>query len=101
LSTIGAEDYLFPLSGLLERAKPDQTQLFILRPFSPPHFSALLYIWPSTFPKEEKRKRFRICPAWIQWQIGAGQGESYDSLGIDPGRWEVLFGWLQKWLPNQ
>ena len=93
-----ADDSLRPLSGLLERLDPGYTQLFGLQPFSPSHFSANLYIWPSTFP--EGNRRYEICPVWIDWNIGAGHGQDYEALGIDPGRWEVLRQWLDKWLPK-
>ncbi|MBI4118974.1 MAG: hypothetical protein HY452_01805 [Parcubacteria group bacterium] len=90
-------DHLKPLSGLLERSRPHHNQLFSLCPFSPRCFSAHLYIWPSTFPRH---RRYEVCPVWIDWQIGAGQGEMYMTLGIDPGRWNVLQPWLDKWLPR-
>ncbi len=93
-----SEDALSPLSGLLERVESGHPQLFSLRPFSPSHISAGLTIWPSTFPK--KNRRFEVCPAWIDWHIGAGHGEEYMTLGIEPGRWEVLEQWLDKWLPK-
>ena len=89
---------LRPLSGLLVPATATATQLFVLRPFSPPQYSASLEIWPGTFP--ERTRRYLTCPAWIDWQIGAGHGESYLALGIDPGRWEILRPWLGKWLPK-
>jgi hypothetical protein len=89
--------HLRPLSGLLERVDPHSPALFGLRPFSPPHLSVILCIWPSTFPKE---RRFTTCPVWIDWGIGAGQGESDGTLGIDPFRWRVMEPWLDKWLPE-
>ena len=95
-------DHLLPLSGLLKRLKhlePRYGQLFVLRPFSPSHICASLDIYPSTFPKSHKR--YGVCPVWISWQIGAGHGESYMTLGIEPGRWETLKPWLDKWLPKQ
>lgn len=88
------------LSGLLERPPADSIDpTFALRSFSPPNFFATLYIWPS-IDKKGKRQ-FATYPVFISWQLGFGQGESYERLGIDPDRWKILKTWLDRWLPPQ
>lgn len=89
------DQLLRPLTGLLERLKPSDTQLFGLRPLT--YHNVSLYIWPSTFP--EDRRRYELCPVWASWQIGAGHGEAYGASGIDPARWEIMKEWFDKWLP--
>ncbi len=93
------DDYLRPLSGLLVRPLPPTTYfqvLFRLRSFSRENPS--LSIYPSTFPRVGGR--FKFCPTYIHWEMGAGMVASYERLGIDPGRWEIMRSWLDKWLPK-
>lgn len=78
------------LSGLLVRPKTGRAE-FILQPFAPSYLCSSLDI---------TRVECEGCPVRIFWQIGERQGEDYERLGIDKGRWEVIEPWLAKWLPK-
>jgi hypothetical protein len=84
------------LSGLLIRCPTFENMLFEARLFSratSDHF----IIRPGSYLSD---RFYPTYPAWISWQIGAGHGEDYGKLGIDPGRWATLEPWLDRWLPR-
>ena len=89
-------DSLPELSGLLLRSNPEHSSLFHVKVFSD-RIPDTLLIYPSRYPN---RRRYKLCPVWIHWGLGAGMVASDDCLGIDPGRWKVLKRWLDKWLPK-
>ncbi|MFA6429101.1 MAG: hypothetical protein WCV84_01225 [Patescibacteria group bacterium] len=84
--------------GLFERTTRDAQTPFDTR--VPVPFYAHLCIHLSTFPNARK-PRYKTYPAWIDFQIGNGQGEDYGAFGIDPGRWDYLQTWLNTWLPRE
>ena len=90
------------ISGLISRIPKDVNTplLFDLTPFSSETAEAALYICDFS-SDENKKKLFVDCPVEICWSIGAGHGESYEYLGIDSSRWEVMEEWLDKWLPPE
>lgn len=38
---------------------------------------------------------------YLYWQQGAGQGESYGSIGFSEERWAQMSAWLDHWLPAE
>lgn len=88
-----SSDLLRPLSGIVERYASPHIQLFGVRTFSAESgFIPFLDILTSPF--------IQVCPVWIHWQIGSGEGENHGTWGIDPDRWHLLDQWLTKWLPE-
>ncbi len=83
------------LCGLLNKTDDPQCSLYSLDSFS--DYGGITI--QSTTAKGWQRRVDPACPICLYWQIGAGQAESYNWLGIDEKRWELLEKWLKEWLP--
>ena len=84
------------LSGFMSHEKT-RDQLFFIHSFS---YLGSVAICSAEAKAMQGRIRDKHSYAVIiNWQIGAGQAESYGYIGIDPSRWELMNNWLSKWLP--